>query len=39
MYSTDLYNFVYFVTGDEEAINKLKDPKSAMEMRNKSSFI
>jgi len=38
MYSTDLYNFVYFVTGDEEAINKLKDPKSAMEMRNKSSF-
>ena len=38
MYSTDLYNFVYFVTGDEEAINKLKDPKSAMEMRKKSSF-
>jgi hypothetical protein len=38
MYSTDLYNFVYFVTGDEEAINKLKDPKNAMEMRKKSSF-
>jgi len=38
MYSTDLYNFVYFVTGDEEAINKLKDPKNAMQMRKKSSF-
>ena len=38
MYSTDLYNFVYFVTGDEEALNKLKDPESAKAMRKKSTF-
>jgi len=38
MYSTDLYNFVYFVTGDDEALNKLKDPESAKAMRKKSSF-
>jgi hypothetical protein len=38
MYSTDLYNFVYFVTGNEEALNKLKDPESAKAMRKKSSF-
>ena len=38
MYSTDLYNFVYFVTGNEEALNKLKDTESAKAMRKKSSF-
>ena len=38
MYSTDLYNFVYFVTGDDEALNKLKDPESAKAMRKKTSF-
>lgn len=38
MYSTDLYNFVYFVTGDEEALNKLKDPEGAKAMRKRSSF-
>ena len=38
MYSTDLYNFVYFVTGDDEAMNKLKDPESAKAMRKKSTF-
>ena len=38
MYSTDLYNFVYFVTGDDEALDKLKDPDSAKAMRKKSRF-
>ena len=38
MSSTDLYNFIYFVTGDEKAINKLKDPKSAMILRNRTSI-
>jgi len=38
MYSTDLHNFVYFVTGDEEAMDKLKDPSSAKAMRKKSRF-
>ena len=38
MYSTDLYNFIYFVTGDDEALNKLKDPESAKALRKKSSF-
>src|SRR6056300_1897237 len=27
--STDLYNFFYFITGDEDALGKLKDPGSA----------
>ena len=26
MSGTDLYNFVYFINGDDVAINKLKDP-------------
>ena len=30
---TDLYNFIYFVTGDERAIGKLKDPGAAMRSR------
>lgn len=38
MYSTDLYNFVYFVTGDEEALNKLKDPEGAKNIRKNVSF-
>lgn len=38
MYSTDLYNFVYFVTGDDEALNKLKDPEGAKKIRKNITF-
>ena len=38
MYSTDLYNFIYFVMGDDTALAKLKDPEGAKKMRQKSSF-
>lgn len=33
IHSTDLYNFIYFVVGDEDAMNKLKDPGNAAQMR------
>ena len=36
--ATDLYNFIYFVTGDQEAMNKLKDPTSAMALRKKTTL-
>jgi len=35
---TDLYNFVYFVNGDKQAINKLKDPGSAWEVRKNTTL-
>ena len=38
MMGTDLYNLIYFVTGDQEAMNKLKDPKSAMALRKKTTL-
>jgi hypothetical protein len=38
MYSTDLYNFVYFVTGDDTVMQKLKDPDSASKLRKRTSF-
>lgn len=38
MSGTDLYNFIYFVTGDQEAMNKLKDPASAMALRKKTTL-
>jgi len=38
MYSTDLYNFAYFVTGDAEALKKLKDPKSALAVRSQTTL-
>ncbi len=38
MYSTDLHNFVYFVTGDDAAMDKLKDAKAAKVMRQRSNF-
>lgn len=38
MNGTDLYNFIYFVIGDEEAINKLKDPGAAQRMRAKTTL-
>lgn len=31
--STDLYNFFYFITGDEAALNKLKNPGAAAQER------
>lgn len=30
---TDLYNFIYFVDGDNEAMDKLKDPGAAKKLR------
>lgn len=38
MTSTDLYNFIYFVDGDRGAINKLKDPDAAWDIRQKTSL-
>lgn len=38
MTSTDLYNFVYFIVGDNEAIDKLKDPGAAKKMRAQTQF-
>ena len=35
---TDLYNFMYFVSGPEEAQNKLKNPGAAKEMRKRTYF-
>ena len=31
--ATDLYNFIYFIVGSDSAQDKLKDPKSAKEMK------
>ena len=33
---SDLYNLIYFITGDEKAIGKLKDPGSASKERQKT---
>ena len=38
MSSTDLYNFVYFIIGDDDAINKLKDPEAAKRVRDTVHF-
>jgi hypothetical protein len=38
MNSTDLYNFIYFVTGDERALGKLKDPGAAMRSRQSTTL-
>ena len=38
MYATDLYNFAYFVQGDTTALGKLKDPKSALAMRTRTTL-
>lgn len=37
-HAPDLYNLIYFVTGDTDAINKLKDPKAAQSLRDKTSL-
>ena len=36
IHGTDLYNLIYFVTGDEDAINKLKDPGKAKQQRSRT---
>jgi len=36
MNSTDLYNFIYFVTGDEKAMEKLKDSEAAAKIRSQT---
>jgi hypothetical protein len=38
MSATDLYNFVYFIIGDDDALNKLKDPGAARRMRTSVQF-
>lgn len=38
MSGTDLYNFIYFVVGDKTAIDKLKDPDAAWEIREKTTL-
>jgi len=38
MSSTDLYNFVYFVDGDDRAMDKLKDPGAAKRSRANTSL-
>ena len=38
MSSTDLYNFIYFIVGDKDALDKLKDPGAASIMRKSTQF-
>lgn len=38
MNGSDLYNFVYFIVGDSDAMEKLKDPKGAAEVRKTIQF-
>jgi|TARA_R110000803_G_scaffold94918_1_gene162678 hypothetical protein len=38
MSSTDLYNFVYFIEGDEDAHSKLKDPGAAKRLSATTHF-
>lgn len=38
MSATDLYNFIYFVDGDDEALDKLKDPGAAKRARQRVSL-
>ena len=38
MYATDLYNFAHFVTGDEETMQKLKDPQGAWAVRQRTTL-
>ena len=38
MSGTDLYNFIYFVVGDKDAPDKLKDPGAAYALRRTTQF-
>lgn len=35
---TDLYNFIYFVVGNEETLSKLKDPDAAIKLRSNTKL-
>tara|TARA_B100002019_G_scaffold274705_1_gene271931 strand:+ start:382 stop:1257 length:876 start_codon:yes stop_codon:yes gene_type:complete len=35
---TDLHNFIYFVRGEDEALNKLKDPGAAKRMQSRAKL-
>lgn len=37
-FKTDLYNFIYFITGDEDAFKKLKDPDTALRQSQRTFF-
>lgn len=37
-FKTDLYNFIYFITGDSRAFKKLKDPESALRLSQRTFF-
>tara|TARA_Y200000002_G_C22665465_1_gene657795 strand:+ start:1169 stop:2116 length:948 start_codon:yes stop_codon:yes gene_type:complete len=36
MFSTDVHNFIYYIVGDDEALDKLKDPAAAKILRDKT---
>jgi hypothetical protein len=36
--ASDLHNFIYFATGDEAAMSKLKDPEAALKVRNNNTI-
>lgn len=36
--ATDLYNFLYFVVGDDDAMEKLRDPEDAKEVRAETTI-
>jgi hypothetical protein len=38
IHATDLYNLIYFVNGDETALNKLKDPAGAIKLRARTTL-
>lgn len=38
MGGSDLHNFIYFISGDDVALNKLKDVDNAKDLRQRTSF-
>jgi len=36
--ATDLYNFIYFIVGDDEAMEKLRDPEDAKKVRAQTTL-
>jgi len=36
--ATDLYNFIYFIVGDDAAMQKLRDPEDAKDVREKTTL-
>ena len=37
-HATDLYNFIHFITGNDEDLDKLKDPEAAKKVREVTHF-